>query len=70
MTDQQSIEYSCPGCGFVNTWSRDEIAQRGRKRIFKTTSARREDLYTLPCKNPETPQCAEHYIVAVERVEN
>lgn len=70
MTDQLSIEYRCSACGFLNRWSRDEILQRGRKKIFKDAATRREDFYSLLCKNPAMQRCTERYVIAVERVEN
>jgi hypothetical protein len=67
MADQEVVDYSCPVCGFLNRWTRDEILKLGKKKIFKDASVSQEDLYSLSCKNPAVPSCIERYIVAVER---
>jgi hypothetical protein len=69
MTDQLSIEYRCPACGFLNNWTRNEILQRGKKTIFKDAT-RKEDLYSLQCKNRTATPCIERYIIAIEREKN
>ena len=59
-----SITYTCPNCGWVNTWTRDEIAH------LKLAVVYRDDYeeYSLPCKNPTLrPSCPARRTIAVPR---
>jgi hypothetical protein len=67
MADQEVLDYRCDVCGFLNKWTRAEILQRGKKKIFKGTAIHQEDLYSLSCKNPAVPACTQRQVVAVER---
>lgn len=65
MPDTNTITYTCPQCGYQNHWTRDEVLQKGRK---VTLLGDDEDLYSLPCKNPQL-DCAGRMRVAVTREE-
>jgi hypothetical protein len=68
MSDQDTVTYECDVCGFVNTWTRDEIVQRGEFVVYRDTTnstSTEEDYYSLKCRNPRL-NCPARMIVAVE----
>lgn len=60
--DNDTIRYECPKCRYVNLWTRAEIVQRGYEEIFRGDD---EEIYSLPCKNPNG--CGHRMRVAVRR---
>ncbi len=63
MSDDK-ITYTCPNCGYINTWTRDEIDQLKQQVIYRSD----EEIYSLPCRNPHPrPACPEYYKVAVAK---
>jgi hypothetical protein len=68
MPKQDSVTYSCDVCGYANSWTRDEVLQRGEKIVWRDGKPE-EDHYSLQCKNPIRPRCSGRYVVAVERKE-
>ncbi|MBA3944333.1 MAG: hypothetical protein H0X37_07190 [Herpetosiphonaceae bacterium] len=66
MSDATTVTYTCGACGWVNTWTRDEIVQRGDVVVYKAVPSAKEDRYSLKCRNPKF-NCPGHEIVAVER---
>lgn len=65
MSNTKTISYTCQECGYQNTWTRDQIVQKGRK---QTLLGDDEDLYSLKCKNPQV-DCPGRMRVAVKREE-
>lgn len=65
MSQSDTITYTCPVCGYQNTWTRDQIVQRGTKQVFRGPDDK--DRYSLACKNPAVPACSGRYVVTVER---
>jgi hypothetical protein len=65
MSNQDTITYTCPQCGYGNAWTRAEILQRGRKEVYRGDDWER---YTLPCKNKRTA-CSGRHTVEIKRSE-
>lgn len=63
MTNDDRITYTCKNCGWVNTWTRDEIARLQYAVVYRGDS----EEYSLPCKNPMRPSCAERRKIVVAR---
>jgi hypothetical protein len=67
MPDPQSVTYRCDICDYQNTWTRDEVLQRGLKEVYLGDEY---DRYSLPCKNPSIrPRCSGRFVVEVKRKE-
>lgn len=62
MESRNTVEYTCPLCGHLNLWTRDEILRRGDKEVYRGES----DTYSLPCKRPGQPTCTGRFKVIVE----
>lgn len=63
MSDDK-VTYVCPNCGYVNTWTRDEIAQLKKGVIYRDDG----EIYSLPCGNPHLrPACPAFYEVKVPK---
>lgn len=58
-----SVTYSCDLCGHQNTWSRDEILQRGKKVVFRGDGW---EEYSLACQRNIRPPCPGHHVVEVK----
>ncbi|WP_298405010.1 hypothetical protein [uncultured Chloroflexus sp.] len=61
-TGKTAVQHTCPKCGYVNVWTRDEIVQRGRIVIYR---GEREVVYSLRCKNPVG--CDQRFRIVVTR---
>ena len=69
MSNTDSVTYTCPECGYVNVWTRDEVIQRGDiidYRVTPSTLTSTEDRYSLKCRNPAL-LCPARMIVAIKR---
>jgi len=67
MPESTSVSYVCQICSYPNSWTRDEVLQRGEKLIYKDPVPT-EDFFSLPCKNLTVrPRCTGRYIIAVKR---
>lgn len=61
--NDETVTYTCPNCGWFNTYTRAEIERRRGGIIFREGY----EEYSLPCKNPMRPPCPARYIVAVPK---
>ena len=63
MSDNK-ITYTCPNCGYSNTWTRDEIDQLKQQVVYRDD----EEIYSLPCRNPHLrPACPAYYKVDIAK---
>ena len=63
MSDSESVTYICHICGYTNTWTRNEILQKGKKELYRGEEVR----YSLQCKNPSLrPSCEGRNVVALQ----
>lgn len=61
MSNDETERYTCPKCGYLNVWTRNEILQRGQEVIYRGDD---EVVYSLRCKNPAG--CNERMRIAVK----
>lgn len=59
----ETLEYICQKCGYRNIWTDDEVRQRGRKEIYR--SSEDEVIYSLRCKNSGPPRCDARRTIAL-----
>ncbi|ACL26530.1 hypothetical protein [Chloroflexus aggregans] len=62
--NERTVQYTCLKCGYKNSWTRDEILQRGKEVIYR---GEHEVIYSLRCKNPAG--CPQRMRIALKRVE-
>ncbi|WP_322822486.1 hypothetical protein [Chloroflexus sp.] len=50
MSDNDSVHYNCPKCGYTNIWTRDELLQKGQKIIYRQETVDTLE-FSVRCKN-------------------
>ena len=61
-TKPDSIQFTCLNCKYPNTFTRDEIVQRGKEELYLGND---EVRYSVRCKNPKG--CPQHTVVKIKR---
>jgi hypothetical protein len=59
-----SVSFTCPNCGWANTYTRDEVMHKRYRTVYRDDY----EEYSVPCKNPRIrPACPYHEVIAVPK---